>query len=743
MKKGKEADSFHEFIFGQWGQFNSPAGKVSFLGTKARLGTTTTDPESRLTSFLRPVREILPTERMDFNELLQRDIDDHRVATELVPYLLDVQGRAPAFFPPIVAALLPFDGKTPVEHFHNHFAVAPAEDEYAYWAGYGYGSSFKFEHALTRLDYPNEPHITRLGRLSWNDEKAKLVILDGQHRAMALLAIYRTLNDEWDGNGEKYKHFYQSVVQRRLEQIGADFIEGIFNSLELPVSIVWFPSLDQGKNHQLAARKLFVDVNKNARAPSQSRVLLLSDERLSALLMRRLLNEFRSDSETLPIYAIEYDHPERDQSSSAKWSAVSNVTILQACVWRSTFGPAKYIDNLQVNFRGRDGVIEPAVFMRKSLQLAEKFPAVITADGNQYERNKISDSYFPIDCAKEFEEIFISSWGVITTSMLSDLVPYKIHGKALKELRLGWHGGDSVSRLAMDAIFEGVGMYWTIRDSYEHWKETNRLRRQEDDPLLPETDIVRAWKETEKKRDEFEHLRADMLLKKKNSDAIQISKDCYAIYSTQACQVGFVLAIRTLAAKHGIQVNEVSGFVEKLIESANAALQTVVKGGFPRVVFLSRKVPCQINFLRKLDSPLAVYFRYFWLEVLSVNESRSLLPHTLDTSILDNLVEDGRTHYYRYVLEDTKNALKRTNPDLSEKELSKEAQQTVEKLFRDGLGKWFSVSDKQFDDWYSKALGETGAFIQNVVTSVDEEPEDNDDSSYDYDALISPDDDDF
>ena len=36
-----------------------------------------------------PVRELFDFEELDFDEIMQRDIDDARVSSELIPYLLD------------------------------------------------------------------------------------------------------------------------------------------------------------------------------------------------------------------------------------------------------------------------------------------------------------------------------------------------------------------------------------------------------------------------------------------------------------------------------------------------------------------------------------------------------------------------------------------------------------------------------------------------------------------------------
>src|SRR5271166_6391446 len=107
--------TFQYHAQGTTGEFRTPAGRVNYLMTKARLGAESTDPERRLTQHLVPVREVIPSEELDFNQLLQRDLDDHRVAVSLVPYLLKPDLAGPAFFPPIVAIALPFAGQHPAD----------------------------------------------------------------------------------------------------------------------------------------------------------------------------------------------------------------------------------------------------------------------------------------------------------------------------------------------------------------------------------------------------------------------------------------------------------------------------------------------------------------------------------------------------------------------------------------------------------------------------------------------------
>ena len=63
--------------------------------------------ECELASEMKPWREVFNVKELDFDELLQRDIDDSRVAHDLIPYLLGTSGYRAKFFPPILAVIAP------------------------------------------------------------------------------------------------------------------------------------------------------------------------------------------------------------------------------------------------------------------------------------------------------------------------------------------------------------------------------------------------------------------------------------------------------------------------------------------------------------------------------------------------------------------------------------------------------------------------------------------------------------
>jgi hypothetical protein len=187
--------------------------------------------KERLFSNLLPVREIFQTKDLGFDDLMQRDIDDGRVSTELIPYLLE-PGQAVKFFPPIVAVIVPVG---PQKQLLNSYP-AITEEEIAdngftrkiQRSGPKGKESFEFEQLEVGgdiLEFDN-------ARLRINTNRCKIVIVDGQHRAMALLALYRNIKG-WPDNTAAVKHYYTRWSHEHLGQFD-------LRNVSLPMAICAF-----------------------------------------------------------------------------------------------------------------------------------------------------------------------------------------------------------------------------------------------------------------------------------------------------------------------------------------------------------------------------------------------------------------------------------------------------------------------------------------------------------------------
>lgn len=712
------ATGYDRRMFGAWGQFSTASGRVDYIAVKARLGLNSTDAEHRLTRELSLVREVIPSEGLGFDQLLQRDLDDHRVAQFLVPYLLEQNAFGPAFFPPVVAVLLPFHGKDPQDNFPEKKLIEKYCDELGYWDGYSHDKAFKFEKLIFDS---GADHEIKLGRLSWNPEYAKLVVIDGQHRAMALLAIDRTVNNTWDDyRASKYRCFYEPVIEKFLKEIGKDKIDSILSTIELPVHIVWFPTIRHNSgSYQKVARKLFVDVNKNAKPPSYSRTLLLSDGDLASVFTRMVLNSFRSGDSDFPIYAVEYDHPSHDQVGMSKWSAITNVVSLSTSIQRSLWGPARYINDVTKTISGKDGERKADDFFRSTLDLERFLPASIENDGSTFHREKVGRYSFPQGWIKRISDEFLATWGSLIVKMYEELPPFSAHSSALKELKEGWATPSAADTLAKDAVFDGVGIYWTLRDGFEHWQSLNSERQSL--PPIGETDVVKAWKALEYKKAEFAKIRSKYFL---GSDSqVKDSEAAFAIYQTNACQIGFILAVRTLASKLTVKSEDLPSFIDDVLKAAILSFKSGPKSG--RHLFLARRTKDghNLNQITKLDTPMCVYFRYFWLELLLSTEAKSVWK-LASASAAEKCRNEARLFYLDYLIAENFKSLRLMSPSESKEKLEREAFDKALISLVDPLHYWFGYKKGELREEFKRhALSKRDRKSKDSSTEQEAEPE--------------------
>jgi hypothetical protein len=294
------------------GQQGQNSIEVKYFLTHVGLDFSSVSDEALL-SHLAPVREIFDINQLDFDEIMQRDIDDARVSSELIPYLLDEKSvDLVKLFPPIVVVVLPVkEGENRPADLYPEVVEEQIEgtndepSKYVLRSGTVGQEVFQFEQPIVegqRLKHD-------LVRLRLNTHKTRLVIVDGQHRAMALLALYRNLKDQWsDEKRAPFKEYYSEWTPKYIQQFS-------LQEINLPIILCTFPSLD-GKysgNFDLkkAARSVFLTLNKTARKVLNSRNILLNDNDIIAYLLRRCLAKIKQidlrSTSSLRIHNIELD----------------------------------------------------------------------------------------------------------------------------------------------------------------------------------------------------------------------------------------------------------------------------------------------------------------------------------------------------------------------------------------------------------------------------------------------------
>lgn len=711
---------------GTYGEFHTPAGPVSYLMTKAKLGGDTSK-ESTLTLHLAPVREVMNLDDMDFNQLLQRDLDDYRVATELVDYLLNPKFDGPAFYTPVLAAVLPFDGSNPVDSYPplNDKEIFEDADKVK-WQQSQYGDAFRV------LKLYDEKHSTlhkiKLGRLEFNPHRIKLAVIDGQHRVMALLAIRRTVDQNWETTkGNPYRFFYEKRIKELLRNNKLNL-----TAIEFPVCICWFPEnnpeLTSWPNPHKSARKLFVDVNKNAKTPSKSRLILLSDTELVPIFVRSVLNRLRQPDAPFPLHAIEYDYPhDQGEGAPARPTAIASVMMLNSAVEWALLGPNKYIKDVSKGISGRSSKEDKDFRLRSELELKEWLTSDIEDEGMSgsinFERNHLGNDRFPRSKIQELTEHFINCWGNAILEILSTFIPFKNHIEALKTIEDKWTAALAHGELAKDAMFKGLGIYWTLKSDYEQSLENSRS---ENEIFKELTETGKAWRIIEEKEKEFSKIRAKLLFDRKrdiDEDHLKISEHIYTTIRTQAFLSGSVLILASLKYHLGYDANMFNERVNAWINSWNTWLTQSSK----RIQIFDRTGGDRtegdrirgnnysfLNFTR-LEPSCSIYFRYLMLEIMA-SIDKNYFPEN-EVIIINDLLRESRRLYLAVLEKNQIKFLKRTEPNLPTKERQKKAKQNSEEILRNFCKTWFNITKSEFDDW----LLQVNSTIPQLIFSEEEE----------------------
>lgn len=706
---------------GTYGEFNTPAGHVSYLMTKAKLGRDTSNA-SNLTQYLAPVREVLEIEEMDFNQLLQRDLDDYRVATELVDYLLKPRFGGPAFYTPILVALLPFDGSNPVDYYPEIVGDKKFKDSDGInWQQTQYSDAFRILKLATDETATVLSPI-KLGRLELNTSRMKLVVIDGQHRAMALLAIRRTLDQDWpNSRGSRYRFFYENHIKKLLQSSEVDL-----NSIEFPVCIAWFPGLSQETtphiNPHKAARKLFVDVNQNARTPSKSRLILLSDTELIPIFIRGILNRLRQPNSPFPLHAIEYDYPkEQGEGAPVRPLAIASIMMLNNALEMALLAPDKYIQKVDLKITGRSSKSEQNKRLRTELELKNWLPKEVDDQGLTetitFEQDKIENDYFPRSQVEPLTQHFLDGWGDIILQILSNFMPFKCHLEALNSIENNWTVTADHGSLAKDAMFKGLGIYWTLKTDYEQWLEKNQMARENNEPVHEKTETGKAWDVILEKEKEFIEERTKRYFARKRDveeELIRSSENIYATLRTQAFLSGAILTLASLKSHLGYDIEKLKYRASSWIESWNIAL----KGSAKRLYLFDRKYPEAFLQIPKLEPAFSIYFRYLILEMMASVKDSYILDHR-EREVIIQLLKKARKLYLLEIEKQELKELKRKEPTLSNKAMKMRAKSNSESILRGLCKTWFGITKDEFNQW----LAELDAIPSDESLSGDNEQE--------------------
>lgn len=680
IKRRKNSGTVFPYsVSGNTGEFVTPAGRISYLLTKATLrwkGKPTEDEKQNinLTRFLAPVREVLDVAKLGFDQLLQRDLDDNRIVHELVPYILGNQPGGAPLFPPIVAVLLPFREGTMQE---SYGALKPCKMEHPEWGGNW--TSLQHGDAFT-VETPESGESTPgFGIVRWSGDNCRVVVLDGQHRAMALLGLHRVMNDDWPASATKFEVFYKDPIMERLKSLKGKFPDVI----ELPVMLTW--CADANANLPATVRKLFVDINNNARIPSPSRILLLSDELLENHLTRRFLSCIRSEKTSIPLAAIEYDYPTDGRKKIGRWSCFSNIEIIRELIIWAIFRSRQVLDRCDedVTRKGRRSGDDFNLSLQEELRVKLLGPSF--EDGDQTMKSAdISNECFPRFNKEKQEKLLrafddLHAWPII--ELFSHTAPFNAHFMALQELQRTYRDTFGVSPeadLCYEAIFEGQGVFWTIkRGAATGSKHSHKSSKT----------LKTCWKLIEgDMQSRFKELRRNYYASRKVAERDASEYDEFLDQTrTIAAQGGLVLLLATL-----LRVGKIrdAGDRKKLAKKISDAISGGLHMGNSKesLLALGPRAKNSLNLIPKLEPRFAGHWRYLWLEIMmrGLDEQR-LHDHSITDSALETFLNQGRAYYSKEILALRIRAMANADPTAEESDITKQARSSVLKELTDAL----------------------------------------------------------
>jgi hypothetical protein len=299
-------------------------------------------------------REIKPAS-IDFEQLLQRDIDEERIKTEIEPYLTsagltDVEKQTKTiFFPPLLVAAMPVEKKTIKEHYSNQIFREDKSFLYREW-----DEHFKLKLKKVKSGYKIKPSVLLDDRVAILKEPAvfeanlsagiekgiNLVVIDGQHRLKALIDVYK---------------------EGKID----------LSELAVPICILFSPNstkeVAQSLNNEVfnipttsqIFRQLFVDVNKNAVQVGGHFNILLSEGNMGSAICRGFCKKVLDSGKLKALAQIEWNQKNKKLSTEiSKKYYLTSVGVIEKAL-TETFSRSKVIFNYLIDFASIESVVHP------------------------------------------------------------------------------------------------------------------------------------------------------------------------------------------------------------------------------------------------------------------------------------------------------------------------------------------------------------------------------------------------
>lgn len=499
-------------LHGMYGTFDldHKSVKVRYFSTAATGDSKQTDSYELLKE-LKPMRERVKANQIkDLSFLLQRNLDDYRVAQELVPYL--IKNPNIAFFPAVLAVIIPkntLNTDSQVDYPKPMISIVTDGSE----------NQLINYHDQWMLELFNiDDKISKLGMLSIDINDIDVIVLDGQHRANAFRVASGAFSDK---DSSVYPAFYKDMPA--TDGLDAD----------LPITLIWFEYNKDEFDPKRIARKLFVDVNNSAKKVSKSRKILLNDYEIPSLLTRFFYSSVaKSRGFSLDQYSLfhsEFDKDSDIATSSNNVMAITNPEFVYEIVYWLTLGPRGH--NVLSVYKSRDifksnliafgSIFDSTQFNGKDIEPDE--------EGLNYRFIAIKDDS-KIDV---FNNEYLEKLDPMMMGIFSEFNLFVQHYKACAELGKWYEDGmNTTQMLVWDEVFcGGEGLYYTFNRKEIKSKANQALKS-----------YIQAIGEIERKLKQHRASYFDGCSEKDIND-------CYESVTTKAFQVGLFMALDVYRGK--------------------------------------------------------------------------------------------------------------------------------------------------------------------------------------------------
>ncbi len=506
------------------------------------------DTDYKIMEKLKPFREAFDIKELDFEQVMQRELDDVRVSRDLIPYILDSSSSGLVkLFPPIVVVLVPRKEGKPMDKFPGilkKMTDAREDKDGIQWQIIRSGEISKEFFEFKQMVVDGEVNRHDYAQLKINTSNTELVIVDGQHRAMALIALFRNLN-KWDSKAQKYEKFYRHWTKDIIKAFDLD-------QIRLPAIYCVFPDINDDNNIDYtipeACRSIFLALNKNARKVSEARNVLLDDYDLIAVMLRTMLSEIKNlshKSHPLRLWAVELDSAEDKQKLLSR-VAITGVMPLY-----------NLLENLLLYDKGLNGLRGKGSNL-KNIKLVSKLISRLSATEeltSESLQNIQRKNFEKQDC-ETLQDRFKKRIYPLLEKGYASFEPFKIHLEKFEELKAKEEPNPPVHAI----LFEGQSLA-SVFDSHKEYLST----QVKDNDKCPQEikSALTHFNETDdyiKQKIESYNLERNKALFGQWIENTQFNQYANSIYRdiffSSAFQTALFMAYFTILDKYNIELND-------------------------------------------------------------------------------------------------------------------------------------------------------------------------------------------